>query len=606
MGSLLDELRRRNVIRVGIAYLAVAWLILQVGETLLPVYGFTDSAIRNLVVVLVVGLFVTLPLSWTFEWTPSGIIKDPGATVSESASRQVKKKLDQFIVFSLVVAVAYFAVDKFILDPARDTAKIEAAIEDARSDALLESYADKSIVVLAFADMSPAGDQEYFSDGIAEELLNVLTKIGELRVISRSTAFTFKNSDAPLTEIAKKLDVTYVLEGSVRKNGDRIRITAQLIDARTDTHLWSETYDRNLDDIFAIQDEISDSIVTELKLTILNGNLRAQKIDANAYENYLKARHVVHTSDHSRLREAQALLDEVLAKAPNYIPALNDLGRLYYRIPKTDGLSAAENGAEIRALAERVMAIEPNGVDALIWQGWFAFGEGDFAETANFYERAIRVDANDVNLLRVLVPFLVRINRPDDAIALGQYLRRRDPACVACLWNLARAYSASGRYDESARTVESMLMWGAPTAYFYWELGHRWLLAGNPESASAAFEKEKISAAAETGAILVLHEFGRESEFESRFSDFRDQDAQGERIALIYAWVGDADSAFEWLDRAIASDGPEVLKSSRVHFYEGIHTDPRWQALLDRHGIDDPTPADIAFDYSLPAGASID
>lgn len=606
MSSLLLELRRRNVIRVGIAYLAVAWLILQVAETLLPVYGFTDAAIRNLVVILAVGLLVTLPLSWAFEWTPKGIIKDSGVASSEPESGQDNKRLDQFIIVVLVVAVAFFAVDKFVLDPARDATEIEAAMEKGRADALIESYGDKSIVVLAFADMSPAGDQEYFSDGIAEELLNVLATISELRVISRSTSFTFKGGNTPVKEIAERLDVTYVLEGSVRKAGDRIRVTAQLIDARTDTQLWSETYDRNLDDVFAIQDEISNNIVGQLKLTLLDSNSITQRIDPTAYEKYLKAIHIVHTSNRSQLREAQVLLNEVLTIAPDYIPALNALGRLYYRVPKNPGMSSAENVAEIHALADRVVAIKPDGADALIWQGWFAFVEKDFHEAASFYERAMRVDPNNTSLLRVLVPFLTRINRPDEAAALGEYLLRRDPACAACIYNLADAYVVLGRYEESVYALESNLAWHTATRGFYWSIGVSWLLAGNPERALTAFEKDVDEAGDSIGAIMALHDLGRTEEFESRFSRFRDEEKNEESIARIYAWIGDNDKAFEWLDKAIESDGPNLVAWIDTDLYDKIKPDPRWQALRDRYGVRDVPRDEVKFDYSLPAGASIE
>jgi adenylate cyclase len=606
MSGFFSELRRRNVFRVGIAYLAVAWLVLQVAETLLPVYGFTDLAIRNLVVILVIGLLIALVLAWVFEWTPTGILKETAAGASAQPAGKNNTRLDQFIIVVLVIAIALFSVDKFVLDPARDAAKIEAASEKARADALVESFGDKSIAVLAFADMSPGGDQEYFSDGIAEELLNLLATIRELRVISRSTAFTFKGSNASLKEIAEKLDVAYILEGSVRKAGDRVRVTAQLIDARTDTHLWSETYDRNLDDVFAIQDEISNSIVEELRVTLLDDGPTSQRIDPRAYELYLKARHIVHTSNMSQLREAQSLLNEVLAIAPDYIPALNELARLYYRVPKTEGLSPEQNTAEIQALANRVIDIDPNGAAALIWQGWFAYMRNDLQEAANYYEKAMRVDPNDTNLLRVLVSFLTTINRPDEAIALGKYLLLRDPACAVCISNLAFAYRVTGRHEESAQTLESLLTWRAPVAYHYWSLGVSWLGVGNPEKALAAFEQESVGNLGEMGALMALHDLGRNEEFEARFTRFRNEVGDAESIARIYAWIGDNDKAYEWLDKMIAEEGPDLLEAIDTDLYAKIKSDPRWRLMRDKYGYFDTPVEAIDFTYSLPAGASLD
>lgn len=605
MSRIIDELQRRNVIRVGIAYLAVAWLVLQVAETLLPVYGFTDVAIRNLVVLLAIGLVLALILSWSLEWSPQGIVKESESDESAPAEKPGFRRLDQFIIFVLSIALALFMLDKFVLDPERDAREVQAATEKGRVDALVESYGEKSIAVLAFADMSPDGDQEYFSDGIAEELLNLLATIRDLRVISRSTAFTFKDSTASLPDIAEQLGVTYILEGSVRKSGDKIRVTAQLIEARTDTHLWSDTYDRTLDDVFAIQDEISAQIVDQLKLTLLDGNLSAQKIDPVAYEKYLKALFIVNTSNRSRLREAQSLLNEVLSIAPDYIPALDALGRLYYRIPKTEGLSIEENLAEVHALADQVVEIDPNSASALIWQGWFAFVDDELQEAAVFYERAIRVDPNNIHLLRVLVSFLTRIDRPDDAVALGHYLLLRDPACAVCILNLSHAYRGAGKYEEAAQSLESSLAWHEPNARYYGMVGEGWLMAGKPEQALAAFENESGGNWHEMGAIMALHDLGRSQEFDSRFSEVLRNAQDPEIIARIYAWVGDSDKAFEWVDKMPEADQQRFIESSDADFYAKIKPDDRWLAMQEKYRrTGDASSEIINFTYTLPAGAA--
>jgi len=607
MSRFIDELQRRNVIRVGIAYLAVAWLVLQVGETLLPLYGFTDAAIRNLVVMLAIGFIFALILSWSLEWSPHGIVKESAADDSTPAEKAGFRRLDQFIIFVLSIAVALFVLDKFVLDPQRDAREVAAATEQGRVDALVESYGDKSIAVLAFADMSPNSDQEYFSDGIAEELLNLLATIRELRVISRSTAFTFKGSDASLPDIAEQLGVTYILEGSVRKSGDKIRVTAQLIDARTDTHLWSDTYDRTLNDVFAIQDEISAQIVDRLKLTLLDGNLSAQRVDPVAYEKYLRALFIVHSSNASEFREAQSLLDEVLAIAPNYVPALNALGRLYYRIPKTDSLTREENTAEIHALADRVIAVEPNGLSAMIWQGWFAYIDDDLQKAAGFYEQAIRIDANDIHLLRVLVSFLTSIDRPNDAVALGHYLLLRDPACAVCIGNLANAYRAAGKYEKSIQIMESSLVWREPTPRYYWAVGTSLLMSGDSQQALDNFEKMAGSDWHQMGAIMALYDLGRIQEFDSRFSRFRNDEADPEFVARIYAWVGDNDKAFEWLDKVTETRLQNLAVSIDNDYYANLKSDDRWQALLEKYGqIDDALVETIDFTYDLPAGAAVE
>jgi TolB-like protein len=297
--SLFEELKRRNVFRVGAAYVVVGWLIIQVVETIFPIYGIAESWIRLVITVLAIGLIPLLIFAWAFELTPEGLKKESDVDRTQSIAPHTGKKLDRTIMVVLALALVYFAVDKFVLNPQREAAvqeqvavQVEEAIQQGRTEALVESYGDKSIAVLAFQDMSQDKDQEYLSDGIAEELLNLLAKIPDLRVISRSSAFSFKGQNLELTEIAERLNVAHILEGSVRKAGNKVRITAQLIEARSDTHLWSETYDRELDDIFAIQDEISATVVAQLKITLLGEAPKTVEINSEAYALFLQARHL--------------------------------------------------------------------------------------------------------------------------------------------------------------------------------------------------------------------------------------------------------------------------------------------------------------------------
>lgn len=604
--SLFDELKRRNVLRVAIAYLAAAWFLIEVADTILPRLGLGDAAVTNIIIVLAIGFMPVLVLSWIFEWTPAGVKRDAGSSSPTALAPRTGRKFDAAIIVVLLFAIGFFAFDKFVLDPTRDSLEIEAATEQARTDAVLGSYGDKSIAVLAFRDMSPAHDQEYFSDGIAEELLNVLARIRQLRVISRSSAFSFKGSGATVPEIAKKLNVSYVLEGSVRKAGNKIRITAQLIDARTDTHIWSETYDRELDDIFLIQDEISANIVEQLKIRLFGALPSARPIDSAAYELYLRARFIIQTEKADSYRAAQKFLNEVLTIEPNYIPALNQLARVYYRVPKSEGMSREQNTQEIHKLADRIIALEPDGSDALIWQGWFAYLDGRNQDAAHFYEKALQVNPNQDALLRVLVPFLGSIGRNAESIAVGKHLAIRDPACVVCAGNLARTYKRVGKYEEAALVLESAMTWSTQTDWLYSGIGDNWVLAGYPQKALASYQKIPIENEQSAGMIMALHDVGRMEEFESRFARLRSDAAKPEGVARIYAWIGNSHQAFEWLDKAIELQGPELLRRLDSAAYQKITSDPRWRELQDQHGYSNDPVQDIEFDFVLPPGASLE
>jgi TolB-like protein len=363
--SLLRELRRRNVIRVGAAYVALSWLVIQVVETLFPMFGLSDAAARAVVIILAIGFLPVLVLAWVFELTPEGLRRESEVDHDSAASRRMTRRLDRLVMVFLALALGYFALDKFVIDPARDAEELETARQEARqegrSDAIVESYGDKSIAVLPFVNMSSDPEQEYFADGISEELLNLLARVPTLRVISRSSAFSFKGKDVNIPDVARQLNVAHVLEGSVRKSGDRIRITAQLIEARSDTHLWSETYDRTLDDIFAIQDEVSAAVVEQLKLTLLGEAPRAVRANPQAYALYVQAAQLFTIANQEDYGRAQELVRQALAIDPDYVDALLLLGNL---------LRFSENGDpdEAAAIFRRVMELDPDNAILLAFR----------------------------------------------------------------------------------------------------------------------------------------------------------------------------------------------------------------------------------------------
>src|SRR5210317_456505 len=270
--SFFDELKRRNVVRVGLAYGIAGWVLLQVADLVLENIEAPSWVIQALMLFVLLGFIASLVIAWAYELTPEGIRKESEIDRSQSIAGHTGKKLDRIIIGFLVLAVAVLLVDRSMSVPVMgpDTVSEDATVQvnevgDESTPPLEEVLpTDPSIAVLPFADMSPEQDQGYFSDGISEELLNLLVRVDGLKVASRTSSFTYKGSTQSLAEIAGELKVNHVLEGSVRKADNRIRITAQLIDARTDRHLWSESFDRDLVDIFAIQDEIANAIVAAL------------------------------------------------------------------------------------------------------------------------------------------------------------------------------------------------------------------------------------------------------------------------------------------------------------------------------------------------------
>ncbi|HVV97500.1 MAG TPA: hypothetical protein VHC92_10220 [Rhodanobacteraceae bacterium] len=302
--QLVHELRRRNVLRMAGVYLVAAWLVVQVGATLLPVFDAPPWAMRALVATLAIGFVVALVFSWVFELTPEGLRRDADVPPEQSIAPRTARHLDRILLAVSTLALGYFAFDKFVLSPRREEAIARTATEAAESKAQSRDAATlvshtqpapaKSIAVLPFENLSTEKANGYFADGIQDQILTSLAKIGDLKVISRTSTQRYASRPASLTDIAHELGVAHVLEGSVQRAGEHVRVIVQLIDATSDSHLWAETYDRTLDDLFAVQSEIAQKVAESLAARLTRVELAAleQKPTGNprAYEAYLKAR----------------------------------------------------------------------------------------------------------------------------------------------------------------------------------------------------------------------------------------------------------------------------------------------------------------------------
>ena len=335
MSDLFTELKRRNVFRVGFAYVVLAWLLAQVTDLVIDNVGAPDWVMKTILLVLALGFPIALFFAWAFEMTSDGIKREQEVDRSQSITPQTGRKLDRMIGGAIAIAVLFLLVDRFVgpekpgpVPQTQTTSQVESQAPD-------ESV---SIAVLPFVNMSSDPEQEFFSDGISEEILNLLVRVDGLSVASRTSAFAYKGQDLGLDEIARDLGVDHVLEGSVRKEGDNVRITAQLIDARTDRHLWSDTYDREMTSIFAIQDEISGSIVTALRETL---GVDIKKVattsvptaNVDAYTSYLKARELFYSRDPLALRQSLEIYQQAIERDPGFARAYEGLAAVSTVIP---------------------------------------------------------------------------------------------------------------------------------------------------------------------------------------------------------------------------------------------------------------------------------
>jgi len=482
--NLLKELQRRNVIRMAGLYLVGAWLVTQVAGTVFPMFGAPDWVARSVVIVLAIGFIPALIVSWVFELTPEGLKRDSEVTRSESIAPQTARRMDVLLLVGLVAVVAVVAADRFWPRPAQapvaaatapatgapapapDTAPAAGAL----STDMLSGAPAQSIAVLPFADLSPVGDQAYFADGISDEILNVLVSVKGLSVASRTSSFQFRSQQSMgIPAIAGALKVRHVLEGSVRRAGDRIRITAQLIDASRDAHLWSETFDRTIttENLFDIQDEIAKAIVAAI-----DSNLGVQvgAVDSvpqrtgnlDAYALYLKAR--PRYSARENLPQIAELLGRAVEIDPNFVDAIALRASVAmlspnYNEPLGGSVAAARELA--RQLAKQALALQPRhglalGVLTTLDAQDTTAGMGahlSVAEVMQGFDAALAADPRHVDLLNWRGRWLAYVGRFADAEADFRLCRTVDPAYAPCRVNQVAVLITLGRRDEARQAI---------------------------------------------------------------------------------------------------------------------------------------------------------
>jgi len=468
--SFFSELKRRNVFKVAAAYIVVAWLIMQVGDVMAPAMHLPDWINSALVFFLVLGLPVALVLSWAFELTPEGVRLEKNVDRSRSIRHLTGRKLDYWMIALLVAAVGFFAFDKFVLDPERDADRIEAAVQVARQDAApaVDTASGPSIAVLPFVNMSDDESNEYFSDGISEELLNVLAKLPGLRVAARTSAFQFKGQNRDIPEIARQLHVNHVLEGSVRKAGNRLRITAQLIEAESGFHLWSDSYDRELEDIFSIQDEISAAIAEALKGELgLSDRLDAGKLptipaatSAEAYELYLRGRQLTNARNPAALEEAVIALEHALDLDEQYAPAQAQLAIAITLQDQGEGSHDPRSIQDVwlRATrhADRAMELGPNLAEAYGARALIASANFEFLSAIENGKKALALNPSYVDAMNWVQASLVNTGQWIEAMQLMDRMAAADPLSIVGRINYTFKLGRQRRFSEARQIADEL------------------------------------------------------------------------------------------------------------------------------------------------------
>ena len=483
----------------------------------------------------------------------------------------------------VALALAGMLVDKFLwsrrIPPAVPMA---AVVPPAPVPAAISA---KSVAVLPFIDLSEKKDQGYFSDGLAEELIDLLAKIPDLKVTARTSSFSFRGRAVTVGEIGQALKVAHVLEGSVRKAGHTVRITAQLVRVDDGFHLWSETYDRDLKDVFKVQDDIARVVADKLKLTLLAAVPAAQTRTANAevHNLYLQARYFGAADTAPGLAKSVETFQRAIDLDPGYAPAWAGLSWSTFRQLANGQIPARQGLEKARAAAQKAIALDPrlpDGYEALALVQVSA--EHDWAGGRASLNEALRADPSNVRALFGMAHLTRVTGSVQDAIPLFRQVLERDPLHLLNRRYFARVLYYAGQLDEAEATVRQVLAMNPSFPAAHYELGRILLARGQAAAAMTEFEAEKTEGWREFGLPLGYHALGRTAEADAALRDLVAHSAGSEyQVGETYAFFGDATQAFDWLNRAVDADpGIQWLRGDPL--LKGITADPRYAALLKR------------------------
>jgi serine/threonine-protein kinase len=583
--SVLSELQRRNVFRVAALYLIAGWVLLQVAELLFGALGVPAWGLRLVLGLLLLGFPLALIFSWIYELTPEGLKREHEVERHASITQETGRRINVLIAVLLAAAVG---IGGYGLLRER---RVPAATAPAHAPAPAVPSAGlatvASIAVLPFVNMSDDKSNEYFSDGLTEELLNLLAQVPELKVIARTSSFAYKGKEAKISDIARELQVANVLEGSVRKSGDRVRITAQLIRTSDSTHLWSQSYDRTVQDIFAVQGEIAGQVVDSLKVKLLGADHKPVQAggtnDARAYEAYLRGRYELNKGESQEfLRAALAAFDEALALDPSFAQAHASRSSVLQALTRNAYIPFAEGFAQARAAAERAVELAPDTSDAHAALGRLAIAaDWDWQKSEAALRKALALNPSNATAHNSLAQLLSGLGRTNEALAAARQAVSLDPLAPAGIQTLAFTSYDARRYDEALTFARQVARLDPGRPRLNYLVGLIELATGDLQAAAASCEQERVEWQRQTCLAIVYQKLGRPAEAAAQLEELKKNgDNSAYQMAEISAQRGEIDQALRWLDVGRRVRDPGLFRTGVDRLLDPLRDDPRFKALL--------------------------
>jgi TolB-like protein/tetratricopeptide (TPR) repeat protein len=591
--SFYSELKRRNVIRVAVLYAVASWVLLQVGELLFNALGVPPWGVRLLFALLLLGLPLALIFAWVYELTPEGLKREQDVVREASVTAHTARKLDLIVIVLLLCAVGLVVADRF--RGHAGTASTTSPTSPAAMTMPPSAASAVSIAVLPFVNMSEDKANEYFSDGLTEELLNVLANVPGLRVIARTSSFAYKGKDAKIADVAHDLNVDNVLEGSVRKAGVRVRITTQLIRASDSSHLWSETYDRDVNDIFAVQDEISKEVVDALKVRLLQAKASVQETGGThapeAYEAYLQGRFQKNKGEgEDSLRAALAAFEEALRIDPGYARAYVGKAGTLTSLASNAYMPYDTGFRQSRDASMRAIELAPDLAEAYLTLGFVQAADLDVAAAKISAEHALQLNPGSFDVQQSYAGFQSSLGNHEAAIAAAKKAIELDPLAPQAYLALASALTNARQYEKAEAVARRAVALAPDRSSVHGDLGTVLLMLGRPDEALAEFELERVQWQRMTGRALVFATKGAKDQARAELAAMLKAKNIGEaasyQFAEINARLGDNDEAFRWLAKAREIRDPGLTATMFVDpILDPIRADPRYDTLARELGF---------------------
>ena len=593
---VFEQLKQRNVFRVAILYLVVCWLLLDPVHVIFHMLDVPIWANRLVVMLMAVGFPAVVIFAWVYEITPEGLKPTVEVPHHKSIRKVTGRRLDRAIIAVLAVALTYFVLDKFWISkhlaaPQPVTSAPVAAARATTAPATATPFAPPphSIAVLPFVNLSGDKDQEYFSDGLTEELINSLVEIEGLQVAARTSSFSFKEHP-DIATVARKLNVGAVLEGSVRRSGNTVRITTQLINAVTGFHLWSKTYDRELSDVLKLQTEIATTVASSLRVTLV-GDVSA-KIELGgtrnpaAFDAYLRAsRAYWNGTGKQHLQNAISLYTEAIRLDPSYALAFADRSNafVYFAGNYMSGRDIRATYDKALADAREALRLAPGLAEGhLALARYLLEGSLDFSQASVEYERAVALAPGDSRILRNYGTFAAQMGRSAEGLAAARRAVMLDPLNLQTHFSLGRALHSARRYSEAVAAYKDGLALSPEDAQIGVFLGLEYYLLGDFESARAACEPHPEYWASGLCLAMTYEKLGRHTQAEAELGKMKASsgDAAAYMYANIYAQWGNRKQALDWLEKALQlrDQGLQVLKTDP--YLDPLRKEPRFQAVM--------------------------